>query len=450
MAPGPNTVKIDPSTQIEYTFAAFTDSCSKLFSAMAHERFKVRAIKAYWDEECRAIGGEGIDQATGLQTRSKPLEELGAEAEDNQENSNSANANDPNNLNNPNSTGTAVKQVLNSAIMLDLARLLGESSTLASLCTDSHQGLQFHASVVLCCKSRSTRRALTAPAELSKHEWLHHVMSGGSCPAKPYPPLSLPGVVRREEAEEATCNSPSLPLSPIRVSSCRNVLSKTSRVHNGDLLFVHVPLDMSNPFQRNIQLCGEATIDWIIEHGIEVKVRQTAMHVAMVVAGSRSVVEAVPGDGVRVQTLVDFFSSYEKKGASFFHGEIQGVSDEQKEQAVQISLEKLGAGYADGFLPWTDAGQYYCSSLVDHAYQHALGEEQVFFEHTYHLQFEPREYWNDYYRELGKPMPRGASTNPTLLMHSPRLHYSELLIGNKHKEPLFLCLDEDDDVLGFC
>ncbi|CAE8711587.1 unnamed protein product, partial [Polarella glacialis] len=70
-------------------------------------------------------------------------------------------------------------------------------------------------------------------------------------------------------------------------------------VRAGDLLFVHMPLNTTEPFGNAIQATGDATIDWLKAHGASVGAHDTAVHVAMVVDDAAAFVVEAVGSGVR-------------------------------------------------------------------------------------------------------------------------------------------------------
>lgn len=133
--------------------------------------------------------------------------------------------------------------------------------------------------------------------------------------------------------------------------------------------------------------------------------------------------------GVRVLPLPDFYKEF-IPGTKFYHGRVRDVTNEQADAAVHFALQHVGARYAVDFsepsplciTPWTQA--YYCSSLVDHAYRKALGKDLVFTTEPFPLTFEPREFWEQYYREQGLALPSGFGSNATLLLRSSKVTYA--------------------------
>merc|ERR1712007_366447 len=87
------------------------------------------------------------------------------------------------------------------------------------------------------------------------------------------------------------------------------VLSSGLLMREGDLVFVHTPLNLSTPTDSAIQAVGYATIDWLAQHGTRSFNRDTAVHVALAV-GDNELIEAVPEAGVRTLPLTMFFNSF--------------------------------------------------------------------------------------------------------------------------------------------
>lgn len=213
-----------------------------------------------------------------------------------------------------------------------------------------------------------------------------------------------------------------------------------SDLRRGDLLFVSEPLDMCCPLDQAISAVGKATVQWLSSRpgGAACAERdEVSEHVAMVITDARGrptgVVEAMRVAGVRVLTLEDFIREF-PRGSRFFHGRLHSVSNEMAAEAASHALRQVGAPYADNFASWTAAQgssqpQFYCSSLVDYAYRTALRKDLVFTDVPFQLIFEPKDYWEDYYRRLGRPLPSGEGSNPTLLMHSLAVEFDPLDIA---------------------
>lgn len=204
----------------------------------------------------------------------------------------------------------------------------------------------------------------------------------------------------------------------------------TVRIRSGDLLFVHLPLNLSSPLDRAIQAVGIGTIDWLKEHGVAVQNWDTVVHVALAVTTSSDiddlathVVEAV-GSGVRAVALHEFLGNY-GLGVQFFHGRVPNLSVSQANAAAQYALKQVGLGYAFDFAPPTSVPKrFYCSSLVDYAYRAAMQKDTVFTSESFPLVFLPKAFWEQYYRAQNMSIPHQNGSNPTLLLHSDKLHYS--------------------------
>eukprot|EP00435_Cladocopium_sp_Y103_P030354 s641_g7.t1 len=194
-------------------------------------------------------------------------------------------------------------------------------------------------------------------------------------------------------------------------------------VRKGDLLLVHENLNFSDPLSQAIQATGLATIKWLREHGNPVSGHDTAMHVGIAADGD-TIIEA-QDVGVRQSNLTEWLSSFPAH-VTFFVGEVQQVDDEVRNEAVAFARSKLGVPYAVDFEPPEVDGKYYCSSLVDYAYRHALKSRLVFTKTDMPLIWEPLDFWKDYYRQMNKTLPNYNGSNPTMLLQSDRVKYWQL------------------------
>mmetsp|Transcript_32255 Transcript_32255/g.69701 ORF Transcript_32255/g.69701 Transcript_32255/m.69701 type:complete len:236 (+) Transcript_32255:19-726(+) len=194
-------------------------------------------------------------------------------------------------------------------------------------------------------------------------------------------------------------------------------------VRKGDLLLVHENLNFSDPLSQAIQATGLATIKWLREHGNPVSGHDTAMHVG-IAADADTIIEA-QDVGVRQSNLTEWLSSFPAH-VTFFVGEVQEIDDEVRNEAVAFARSKLGVPYAVDFEPPEVDGKYYCSSLVDYAYRHALKSRLVFTKTDMPLIWEPLDFWKDYYRQMNKTLPNYNGSNPTMLLQSDRVKYWQL------------------------
>lgn len=221
-------------------------------------------------------------------------------------------------------------------------------------------------------------------------------------------------------------------------ASCQCRSAVTTGLRHGDLLFASEPLlELELPLFQAVREVGRASVEWLQGRGATPSSGEDllAKHVAMVIADASgratSVVEAVRLLGVRTISLESFFDGF-AQGTRFLHGRVKGVNAEQRRKAVSYALVRTGAPYANDFsppsaseaIPWNQA--HYCSSLVDYAYRSALEQDLVFTEEPFPLVFEPRGFWEKYYNDQGQSLPRGFGSNPTMLLHSPRVDYSEV------------------------
>lgn len=193
-------------------------------------------------------------------------------------------------------------------------------------------------------------------------------------------------------------------------------------VQTGDLLFVHEPL--SGGLGAAIEATGRATTAWLRAHGAPATTDETASHVGLAwrrpADGSLFVVEALE-PAVRLTAAADFFA---QPGAVFYLGSL----DDDRMRAAQkaaadVALAQVGKPYASAFQPTPAA--FYCSSLVEYAFDLALGgAPHPFTAEPFALIFEPREFWQEYYKRMNRTLPIGVTgSNPTLLLHSPAVRF---------------------------
>eukprot|EP00035_Acanthoeca_spectabilis_P007970 m.146801 g.146801 ORF g.146801 m.146801 type:complete len:79 (-) comp14159_c0_seq1:4846-5082(-) len=78
-------------------------------------------------------------------------------------------------------------------------------------------------------------------------------------------------------------------------------------------------------------------------------------------------------------------------------------------------MKQLGRPYANAFQQ-PSSGEFYCSSLVEYAYQQALARnDPVFTQDTFHLLFVPKTFWRKQYAAMNVTMPvNETGSNPTL------------------------------------
>lgn len=79
---------------------------------------------------------------------------------------------------------------------------------------------------------------------------------------------------------------------------------------------------------------------------------------------------------------------------------------------------QVGKAYASSFEP-PSSGKFYCSSLVEYAYQTVTKQSGVFVKDRFTLLFVPLAYWTRYYAAMNQTLPLNVTgSNPTLLLHS--------------------------------
>lgn len=199
----------------------------------------------------------------------------------------------------------------------------------------------------------------------------------------------------------------------------------------GDLLFMDEPWDPTLQLDCATRTVGSRTIKWLERHGANVLSKDTAIHVALVkeVSPEPTLIDVVRGAGVRQIPLVKFMSAC-KLGTRIYHGRMQNITEAQAMSAVEFASRKIGLPYAYDYSPPTSSDEeYYCSSLIDYAYRHALDTDLVFTPVPFRLIFEPRDFWKSYYKEREKLVPTWFGSNPTLLLHSLCMKYYETTFG---------------------
>jgi uncharacterized protein YycO len=207
---------------------------------------------------------------------------------------------------------------------------------------------------------------------------------------------------------------------------------RSSVLQTGDLVFVVPSLNERNPLDAAILASGAATIMWLRTHGCPVAGNQTAVHVALAWrkdhehagAPELQLIEATP-PVVRSISAFAFFHSW--PNATFFRGTLRNdVARRAGRRAYEVAQTAVGKPYSYTFGP--PPNEFYCSSLVDWAYQHATGSRHVFINEEFHLMFVPRAFWVQYYasRNLTLPPPNATGSNPTLLLHSPHITFERL------------------------
>ncbi|CAE8607240.1 unnamed protein product [Polarella glacialis] len=216
--------------------------------------------------------------------------------------------------------------------------------------------------------------------------------------------------------------------------SLRTAVSRTvAALQPGDLLFVEQPWDSSSSLDCAIRTVGTTTISWLEKRGASPECRDTAVHVALVkdTGGEASIIEAARGVGVRQVPLPHFLHNFSRLGDRIFHGKVLGITQAQASRAVTFASEKCGRPYSEDYSEPNSANEmYYCSSLADYAYRNAVGRDLFFTKEPFPLIFEPRLFWEQYYEERGEVVPPWTGSNPTLLLHSPRVKYYETIFAS--------------------
>lgn len=201
-----------------------------------------------------------------------------------------------------------------------------------------------------------------------------------------------------------------------------------SHIASGDLIFVRPALDLKSEFDDAILATGEATVRWLREQGgVPNATRQIASHVAIAFrdeAGNLSFVQALPPAVVSTPEE-EFWHTVPVSGTLY----LAKASDQEVAgagaAAATIARQQVGKPYSNAFEPPPDS--FYCSSLVEYSYERALSSDGVLCPSDFELIFVPQAFWVQYYAELGLDLPVNVTgSNPTLLLHSPKLTFAEL------------------------
>ncbi len=202
-----------------------------------------------------------------------------------------------------------------------------------------------------------------------------------------------------------------------------------SKFRTGDLMFVRPQLDAHSPLDAGILATGAATITWLRAQGVAVPGNETATHVAMAwvndSTGCLSFVQAVP-PVVTETSAVDLWHST-LPTTTFYRAWFRdsALQAQLAQAALAAATTQLGKPYAHDFEP--PPSEFYCSSLVEWSYRTAASGRRVFLPPSvpnFTLIFEPHEFWEQYYKELGLALPVNVTgSNPTLLLHSPAMSH---------------------------
>jgi cell wall-associated NlpC family hydrolase len=237
--------------------------------------------------------------------------------------------------------------------------------------------------------------------------------------------VGLPATATRARGGGADLARRAAPGDP----SAASLRERTAAINTGDLLFVRPPLNDQIGIDAGILDTGNATIWWLREHGVEVDSNLTVTHVAMAMrdqtTGELLVVQAIP-PAVTTTPADVFFQNI--TGVEYFHGVIIDPAVRSAGRAAtSIAAQQFGKPYADAFQP-PSSGKFYCSSLVEYAYQHALSRsDPVFTQQTFDLLFVPLDFWEKYYASMNLTLPTNEpGSNPTLLLHSAIVNFTKI------------------------
>ena len=234
------------------------------------------------------------------------------------------------------------------------------------------------------------------------------------------------------------------------------------------------PMNATSDFDNAIMATGAATVQWLRGQGSYAPnaTSEVASHVAIAWrntsaggtfngssahpqpddgieggAGSGGLffVQALPVAGVVLTPSATFWAQQPAGTVAYRAGPRPGDSALRAAaaKAAQAAKTVVGARYARDFEP-PSSGAYYCSSLVEWSYEQAMlaifeeGQRArggaaatsdrdggVLRPGNFTLLFVPLSYWQAYYAKLGLDLPVNVTgSNPTLLLHSPRLTFA--------------------------
>ena len=197
------------------------------------------------------------------------------------------------------------------------------------------------------------------------------------------------------------------------------LLTQSSQLHFGDLLFVHPPSSTSD-LAKAILATGNATLTWLRNHDVPNVTSETADHVALAINSTHFVEATIPK--VKITSIAEFCKRQDK-GTVLYHGYLS-FEDSIRKKAVKVATSTVGDWYSMDFSP-PSSGKFYCSSLVEYSYQMALERVNVFLNESFPLIFEPREWWEEFYAKMGQKIPPNGTlgSNPTELLHSPVVRF---------------------------
>jgi len=208
----------------------------------------------------------------------------------------------------------------------------------------------------------------------------------------------------------------------------------SSSINTGDLIFVRPTPSKYSPLDDAILATGKATLNWMSMNNYDnVDITQPiSSHVAMAwrhdTTDELYFVQALPGDGVILTNEDDFFHSSIPEFTTYYIAKPIAELQEYSSIAAKIALEQIGKPYADDFQAPPDF--FYCSSLVDWAYQQATKKDEMFAPKDFTLIFAPEQWWEKYYASMTPPqdLPSNVTgSNPTLVMHSQNLIFKEYI-----------------------
>ena len=178
------------------------------------------------------------------------------------------------------------------------------------------------------------------------------------------------------------------------------------RLHNGDLIFVGLPMGYDAETGSVDEAIASAT-------GEEGALNLIHVAIAEVEADSVWIIDATIAHGVDRHPLDTFLRDFTLKDGSYPTFIVKRVNGVDADAAVERAKTFCGRGYDVRFLP--DNEELYCSELVQRSYLDANGE--AIFE-SEPMNFKAPDgtmppYWEWLFAQLGMAVPQGfPGTNP--------------------------------------
>jgi uncharacterized protein YycO len=121
---------------------------------------------------------------------------------------------------------------------------------------------------------------------------------------------------------------------------------------------------MSATLGKVVLFKGGDPISWLVKW----QTRSVYSHAALLIPGTRTVIESYPGSGVRIR----FLNASDLERVEFY--DVKGMDEEQWQSAISFARAQIGAGYDWWSVlrfvskrPARENGRWFCSELVHKA-----------------------------------------------------------------------------------